>query len=137
MAALAVFGSFHATLAQIWMMPVALVELMAASLGIGLIIASSTAKYRDLANATPFMLQAGLFLTPVLYPLSAFPPSLRLPLAFFNPLSTICETWRSGAIGGSTVTLTQFFISLLSTMLLLFAGIVLFQRAERTAADTI
>jgi lipopolysaccharide transport system permease protein len=137
MAALTIFGKFHPSLTQIWMMPVALAELMAVSLGIGLIIASSTAKYRDLANATPFLLQAGLFLTPVLYPLSAFPESVRLTLAIFNPLSTICETWRSGAMGGGGVTVTQFAVSLFSTIVVLFAGTVLFQRAERTAADTI
>lgn len=130
-------GHFHPTLAQIWLMPIALIELMAASLGVGLIIASSTAKYRDLANATPFLIQAGLFLTPVLYPFSAVPELLRPVLAFFNPLSVICEIWRSGALGGMTVTLGQFGLATLSTMLVLVVGTVLFQRVERTAADTI
>jgi len=136
-AVLAAFGKFHPVMSQLWMMPVALVELMAVSLGVGLIIASSTAKYRDLANATPFLLQAGMFLTPVLFPFSAFPETLRLVLAFFNPLSVICETWRSGALGGSTVTLAQYAASLFSTVLVLLTGTILFQRVERTAADTI
>ena len=137
MAALAAFGQFHPSLERIWMMPVALIELIAAALGFGLIVASSAAKYRDLANATPFLLQAGMFVTPVLFPLAAYPESVRLALAFFDPLSIICEIWRSGALGGAGVTLLEFGLASLSTLTVVLVGIMLFQRVERTAADTI
>jgi lipopolysaccharide transport system permease protein len=134
---LLILGQFHPSFSRLWLLPVTLVLLMAVTLGTGLIVASSTAKYRDIANAMPFILQAGLFLTPVLYPLSAVPQNSRLWLAIFNPLAIMCESWRSAALGGDAVSLLQLAVSAASALTILAVGAILFHRVERTATDTI
>lgn len=117
--------------------PIALIQLFALSLGAGLWIASSTARYRDLANATPFILQAWFFLTPVVYPFSSVPEAYRPLIAFINPLAPICDLWRLCILGTSSVTTGQMALSALSTGLILLGGVAAYQRAARSVADTL
>jgi lipopolysaccharide transport system permease protein len=121
----------------LWMLPLALLQIMAFGLGVGLLIATLSAKYRDLLNAMPFLTQALLFLTPVLYPLSRLPETDRLLLAAFNPLSVACDLWQAALLGTLHSGPRAVLLSVASTMLVLAAGVFVFQRAERTVADTI
>jgi lipopolysaccharide transport system permease protein len=114
-----------------------MVQLVAFSLGVGLLIASTTAKYRDLATATPFLLQVGLFLTPVIYPFSAIPQQFRILACALNPLAAVSDMWRMAVLGSGALTLAEWAASVASTVLVLALGVLAFQHVERTAADTI
>lgn len=130
-------GEYHGLSAFTLMAPLVILQLGALSLGIGLWIASSTAKYRDLANATPFMLQAWFFLTPIVYPFSTVPMAYRPVVAFINPLSVVCDLWRLCILGVSSVSPLDVALSVVSTGLILFGGIVCYQQASRGVADTL
>ena len=121
----------------LWLLPIAGSLLAMFALGVGLLVASGTAKYRDLLNAMSFLVQAWLFLTPVLYPLSKIPEHLRLLLAIVNPLSVVCDLWQAAFLG--TVTSSPAAVVAATAMIcaVVMLGFVVFQRAEQTAADTI
>jgi len=76
--------------ARILLAPLLLLQIAAVSAGSGLIVASCTAKYRDLRHALPLIVQVWLYLTPVIYPLSKVPARWQWLLAL-NPLAAPVE----------------------------------------------
>lgn len=137
MAYLAVTHGTMPDLRLLWLLPVAGSLLAMFALGVGLMIASGTAKYRDLLNAMSFLIQAWLFLTPVLYPLSKIPEHLRLLLAIVNPLSVVCDLWQAAFLGTLTSSPPAIVAAIATICAVLMMAFIMFQRAERTAADTI
>lgn len=117
--------------------PLVILQLALFSLGVGLWIASSTARYRDLSNATPFILQAWFFLTPIVYPFSTVPEAYRPLIAILNPLAVICDLWRLSLLGVSSVSPVEVLLSMGSTLVILFGGVAVYQRAARGVADTL
>ena len=107
------------------------------SLAIGLLIASSTAKYRDLSVATPFLIQLWLFATPIIYPLSSVPEGWRTALALLNPLAPLIEALRWSLIGAGSVEPLWLAAAAVGACLLFLAAAILFQRVERTVVDTV
>ena len=79
---------------RLLLLPVLFLGMATLALSLGLWIASSTAKYRDLSIATPFLLQLWLFATPIIYPLSSVPEAWRPMLAMINPLAPLIESLR-------------------------------------------
>ena len=117
-------------------LPLALGQAAALALGMGFVTSALSAKYRDLQHVLPFLLQIGIFATPVIYPLSQLGPRGRW-VAGLNPMSTVVETFRLAFFGVGTVRLGDVVFSAASTIAILVAGFALFQRAERTFADTV
>lgn len=117
--------------------PLVVLHLAAVSLAVGLILGASTAKYRDLGFMMPFLVQVSMFITPVLYPFSAIPERYRVVASLANPLAAIVQESRWCFLGESTFTLAQLLASLLTTVIALACGVLLYQRIERTAMDTI
>lgn len=117
--------------------PMVVLHLAAVSLAIGLLLGASTAKYRDLALMTPFLVQVSMFVTPVLYPFSAIPEQFRVLASFANPLTAIVEESRWCLLGDSMLTPGQLLASLFTTSVALGCGVLLYQRVERTVMDTI
>ena len=116
--------------------PVAL-QLAAFSLAIGLVLASSTAKYRDMANMTPFLIQVWMFVTPIIYPFSSIPEKYRTLTSLINPLAVVVEESRWCFLGVSSVNAGQIMASILSTVVILAVSVIVYQRVERTVMDTI
>lgn len=137
MAYLAIEHVASPNLRLLWLLPFAGSLLAMFALGLGLLIASGTAKYRDLLNAMSFLIQAWLFLTPVLYPLSKIPEHLRLPLAIVNPLSVVCDLWQAAFLGTLTSSPSAIVAATATICAVLLIAFLAFQRAEQTAADTI
>lgn len=117
-------------------LPLVLLEVAALALGVALLTSGLSAKYRDLQHALPFLLQLGLFLTPVIYPLGELGPVARA-MAALNPLTAPIELSRLAFFGVGTVTGGLITLSLAGTGLLLLLGVWVFHRAERTFADTV
>lgn len=118
------------------LLPVQLLMLGGFGLGGGIIVCALTTRYRDLALVVTFATQSLMYLTPVIYPVSALPERYRW-LALVNPLSPIFESLRRGLLGVGTVTLPALAFSGVCMLVLLVAGLLLFTRSDRTFMDTI
>ena len=116
--------------------PLLLLEMMLLALGCGSIIASLTTRYRDLGVLVTFGLQLWMYATPIVYPASRIPPGLRWIL-FLNPMAPVAETFRHIWLGGGEVTGMQIGSSVGITAIILAAGLLFFQRAQRSFTDTI
>jgi len=114
--------------------PLFLLLALFAALGIGLWLAALNLRYRDVRYAIPFMLQLGLFITPVAYPYSIVPEGARFLYAF-NPMSAIVEGFRWATLG--TDLPPAWMIATSATVLLgtLIGGLLFFRQAERSFAD--
>jgi len=129
-------GAFFGADARILFFPLLLLQVAAVSIGSGLLIASCTAKYRDLQHVLPLVVQVWLYLTPVIYPLSKVPARWQWAVAL-NPLAPLVEMTRYLLLGRGEVQTGQYVYSAAISVLLLFAGVMIFQRTERTFIDTI
>jgi lipopolysaccharide transport system permease protein len=116
--------------------PVLLLMLAGFGLGIGAILCALTTRYRDLSYLVAFGIQLLMFLTPVVYPLSAVPEAYRW-LAELNPLTPILEAFRLAFLGAGTVAVSELAISFGIMVVLLVVGLELFSRAEQSAIDIV
>lgn len=116
--------------------PVLLAMMAALGLGVGIIISSFTIKYRDLNFLIAFAVQLLMYATPVIYPVSSVPDKFK-GLIYINPLTAIIEAFRFAYLGAGTIHPQDLLYSGLSALLILLAGIVLFNRVEKTFMDTV
>lgn len=109
----------------------------AAALGCGLWVAAFNVKYRDFAYTIPFLLQLGLYTSPVGFSSSAIPDEWRLFYSL-NPLVSVIDGFRWAIVGGeSKIYIPGFVTSTLVVVLILLSGILHFRRTEKTFADEI
>ncbi|WP_148558119.1 ABC transporter permease [Terrisporobacter glycolicus] len=116
--------------------PLLLVQLAALALGFGIIISSLTTKYRDLAVLVTFGVQLWMYATPVVYPASQIGGKLKT-LMMLNPISPIVESFRYAFLGSGSIPWNYLSISVVTTLVVLFIGVVLFSRVEKTFMDTV
>lgn len=117
--------------------PVFVLVAAAAALGTGLWIAALNVKYRDFRYVVPFVLQLGLFISPVGFSSSVVPDKWRL-LYSLNPMVGVIDGFRWSLLGEqATLYLPGFALSMILVALLLSSGIAYFRRTERTFADVI
>jgi len=119
-------------------LPLFLVFAVAASFATGIWFAALSAHYRDFRYALPFVIQTGMFITPVVYETG----SLNLPRwleAFYslNPMVGVVEGFRWALLGSSEPPLMSMAISMGMVAVILFTGLAFFQRLERTFADVV
>jgi lipopolysaccharide transport system permease protein len=112
---------------------VALVLLV--SLGIGILLCALTVLYRDFSHITPFLIQIGMYLTPVVFPVSIVPVSLRW-LLYLNPMTGVVEASRSVFLD-KPMDWTGVLASVAAGVVLLALGVAYFEKAERRFADII
>ena len=105
-------------------------------LGLGLIITALTTKYRDLIFLVTFGVSLLMYATPIIYPLSAAPAKYKTIIAL-NPLSGLIETFKYGFLGTGKFYPEIFLYSTVSTIIIFFVGLVIFNRVERNFVDTI
>lgn len=118
------------------LLPVLMLHTALLGLGIGLILSALTAKYRDLSSLVSFGTGLLMYATPVVYPSSAVDGLLR-DLIMLNPMSPIVETFRYAFFGCGSIPWENLGISLAATAAILFLGILMFNRVERTFVDTV
>ena len=105
-------------------------------LGLGLIITAMTTKYRDLSFLVQFGVQLLMYITTVIYPLSAAPAKYRW-LIELNPMTGMIETFRYAFLGKGEFTLWSLGYSILATLIIMFLGVVIFNKTEKTFVDTV
>ncbi|MGM9534348.1 MAG: ABC transporter permease [Intestinibacter sp.] len=116
--------------------PLLLLQLAFLALGFGIIISSLTTKYRDLAVLVTFGVQLWMYATPVVYPASQIGGKLKT-LMMLNPVSPIVESFRYSFLGCGSIPWNFLMISICTTLVVLFIGVVLFSRVEKTFMDTV
>lgn len=116
------------------LLPIVIGQTMALSLGVGLCIASVTAKYRDLVQVLGMASQVWLYATPIIYPASKVPVAYQWLLAL-NPMTGIVESFRFLLLGRATLSWPIIVNSLIFTAVILVVGLVSFRRVERTVVD--
>jgi len=121
-----------------WMaaIPFLLFMLAGFSLGAGIIICAMTTRYRDLTYLVTFGVQSLMYLTPVIFPVSAVPERYRWIVAL-NPLTPVFEAFRYGLLGAGSVSVAQLGISVVVMVALVIIGLLAFTRVERTFLDTV
>ncbi|MEH2384223.1 MAG: ABC transporter permease [Nostoc sp.] len=122
---------------RILTLPLFIVIAFAASMGAGLWFASLNVKYRDFRYIVPFIVQFGLYISPVGFSSSVVPEKWRL-LYSLNPIVGVIDGFRWAILGGeSKLYLSGFLLSLGLVILLFISGIWYFRKVERTFADVI
>lgn len=120
----------------IFLIPLLIVLMAMQGLGWGLIISAMTTKYRDLAFLVTFGVQLMLYATPVIYPLSTVPERYKYIIEL-NPLTGLIETFRYGFLGTGEFYGKVFCYSFVISFLLLFVGLIIFNKVEKSFVDTI
>lgn len=115
-----------------------LVLLMAfLGLGMGLIITAMTTKYKDLTFLVTFGVQLLMYGTTVIYPLSYAREKGYSQLVELNPMTGIIEAFRYAFLGKGEFTVWSLGYSFLMTIIILFLGIIIFNKTEKNFVDTI
>jgi len=118
-------------------LPVFILVAFAAALGAGLWLAALNVQYRDFRFIVPFIVQFGLYISPVGFSSSVIPEKWRL-LYSLNPMVGVIDGFRWAILGGGAqLDLPGFILSLGLVSLLLISGIWYFRKMERTFADVI
>jgi lipopolysaccharide transport system permease protein len=122
---------------NILFLPVFVLLAFAASFGVGLWIAALMVEYRDFRFITPFIVQFGLYVSPVGWQSNVVPANLRLVYSL-NPIVGVIDGFRWCILGGTQVIYWPgLAISVLAVVVLLVTGIGYFRKMERTFADVI
>jgi lipopolysaccharide transport system permease protein len=122
---------------QILTLPLFILLAFSASMGGGLWLSALNVKYRDFRYVIPFIVQLGLYISPVGFSSSVIPENWRL-LYSINPVVGVIDGFRWAILGvDSQIYPPGFIISVIFVMLLLFSGIWYFRKTEKTFADFI
>ncbi len=108
-------------------------------LGIGIIISSLTTKYRDLNFLVSFGVQLLMYATPIVYPLSVAKEQLGSYswVLLVNPMTSVVEAMKYAFLGQGEFNLSYLGYSLVFMLLILFIGIGVFNRVEKTFMDSV
>jgi lipopolysaccharide transport system permease protein len=117
------------------LLPLFALWVATAALGPGLALAALNARYRDVRFLVPFLIQFGLYVSPVGFSSAAVPDAWRFAFGL-NPLAGAIEGFRWCLLGGPNPLLTAA-PGLVLTALTLVAGFAYFRAAERALADVI
>lgn len=118
-------------------LPLFVLVAFAAALGAGLWIAALNVKYRDFRYIIPFIVQFGLYVSPVGFSSSIVPEKWRM-LYSLNPMVGVIDGFRWAILGGETTLYWPgMALSLGLVALLLITGVIYFRRTEKTFADVI
>lgn len=128
-------GSFQITWA-VSLFPFLVLLMACLGLGLGLMITALTTKYRDLSFLVTFGVQLLMYMTTVIYPLSAAPERYK-QLIQLNPMTGIIEAFRVAFLGQGYLSATSLGYSSAITLVILFAGILIFNKTERNFVDTV
>lgn len=122
---------------RLLVLPLLILMAFAVAIGTGLWIAAMNVKYRDFRYIVPFIVQFGLYISPVGFSSSVIPENWRL-LYSLNPLVGVIDGFRWAILGKDIVFyLPGFILSLILVALLVTGGLWYFRKTERTFADVI
>lgn len=124
------------------MLPLFLLLALITALGSGLYIAALNVKYRDFRYIVPFIVQFGLYISPIAFSSQDIYQSERIPevikwIYSMNPMVAVIDGFRWSILGTNDLYLPGFFISSAISLFLLVFGIYYFRKTEKSFADVI
>jgi lipopolysaccharide transport system permease protein len=115
--------------------PIFVAQTVLLVMGAGMLLAALNVRFRDVKYTIPFLTQLGLFITPIIYPVTFLPHRFQSWLAL-NPMTGVIEGFRACLFGGA-VDWGVLGCSWIVTLLLLLVGSLHFKSAERAFADVV
>jgi len=128
--------TFNINFNIIVILPLIIIQMAMIGLGMGMIIASLTSKYRDLSHLVNFGTQLLMYISPVIYPLSSVPEFYK-KLIFMNPMTPVIETFRYTLFKTGEISVSMISFSIFSTIFIFLTGLLVFNKVEKTFIDTI
>lgn len=122
-----------------WVMlltPIFVAQTVLLVIGVGMLLAALNVRYRDVKYTIPFITQIGLFVTPIIYPVTFLPHRFQGWLAL-NPMTGVIQGFRACLFGGGAVDWQILAASWAMTLLLLVLGSWHFRSTERVFADIV
>lgn len=121
---------------HVLLIPLLVLQMAMLSLGSGIIVSALTTKYRDLQMLVGFGVQLWMYGTPVAYDMRIIPKKY-LGIYMLNPMTPIINTFRKALLGIGVFQLKYYVCGWAVTIIILFAGILLFNHIEKTFMDTV
>jgi lipopolysaccharide transport system permease protein len=122
------------------LLPAFMLLAMLTALGFGLWLSALNVRFRDVQYLIPYLVQVGMYLTPVIYGSTLIPKRYRFLLGL-NPMTGVVEGFRWALLGNHLADAQPpgelFPISIGIALLILVSGAIFFRRTERTFADVI
>jgi ABC-2 type transport system permease protein/lipopolysaccharide transport system permease protein len=112
------------------LIPLNFLILFVFSIGISLTLSIGTVYFRDLPNIVSIVLQAGYYLTPILYPLDMVPERFR-PYFLWNPMTSFVHLFRSPIYEGYAPDLAAYAVPLALSIVMFMIGISVFRRFSK------
>jgi lipopolysaccharide transport system permease protein len=122
-------------LLNIIFLPLFLLLTIMAGLGVGIWLSSLTIRYRDFQHIIPFIVQLGLYASPIAYPSSLIPENYQL-IYHLNPVAGVVEGFRWSILGVGEVNLYSY-LSFLVILILLITSLYYFKSVEKVMADIV
>jgi lipopolysaccharide transport system permease protein len=136
LAGLMVIFQVPISLRILWLIPLTLL-VVAASLAVGLWLSALNVQYRDVQQAVPFIIQAWMWLSPVVYSVDTVATSPMARLVYsLNPMAGVIQGFRWALLNGSPPN-AMMAVSIGVVIVLLISGLYYFRRMERTFADMV
>ena len=131
------------TVSILWL-PLILLEIYVFALGLSLFLSAAFVKYRDVSYIWEVILQAGFYLTPILYPMSLITSQTLQKILFLNPVAQAIQDARYALVTPSTLTISQAynggwyrFLPLIIVALTLIVGVAYFRKESKYFAENI
>lgn len=127
----------HSPSSNIWFAPVFILMGMMAALAVGIWLSALTVRYRDFQHILPFMVQIGLYATPVAYPITLASdqfPKWAMTLYYLNPMAGVVQGFRWSVLGGEFPG-DMMYISFAMVVVLFVSGMLYFKKIEDKMAD--
>ncbi len=137
MVAYVLSGEIHPLWVYYPLLPILIVQLAVLGMSFGILIASVTVKYRDLLSVVAVGINLWMYATPVVYPISEMPNGVIRTIIMINPVTEIMEVLRLIMLGEGEVNPAFCALSAGVTVLLFVISAAVFNRVERTFADTV
>jgi lipopolysaccharide transport system permease protein len=125
--------------ATIYMLPVFILLTIISALAVGIWLSALTIRYRDFQHVVPFMVQFGLYATPIAYPsetITSNLPQWVAVLYYLNPMAGVIEGFRWSILGGEPPHLLSY-LSFTIIIILWVTALIYFRRVEREMADIV
>ena len=139
-AAMAVYlmrGMIHPRWALFPLLPFLLLQMAVLGMGVGILVSSFTTRYRDLLALVQLGVSLWMYASPVVYPMAEIRPGVLKTILKINPVTELMELIRLILLGEGEFDPAFYLLGLGITVLMLVAGAAIFNRVERTFADTV